>query len=460
MPAKPRRFIWYRIVLGVSLIAVFSSVSQARPRHSRLKPVTDRDFYDNGKPSEEMVVLGNLLFFDKELSGNRNISCATCHHPLAGTGDGLSLPVGEGAIGLGATRDTGSGPDAIHERVPRNAPPVFNLGARSFSRMFHDGRVEADPEQPSGFRSPAGDDLPLGLDNVLAVQAMFPVTSGTEMAGQSGENPIAFAAAAGMLAGPDGVWALLAQRLQSIPAYVDLFMSAFPAEIHDSFDISYVHAANAIAAFEAEAWRADNSAFDRYLRGDRDCLSGEQRKGMRLFYGKARCSECHSGVFQTDNEFHAIAMPQVGPGKGVGVDGHDDFGRELVTGSAGDRYRFRTPSLRNVVLTPPYGHGGAYSTLERIVRHHLKPVRSLHAYDPAEMMVPYREDLNAVDVLAHEESVRRNEVAAANELDPVHLRDREVNDLISFLHTLTDPASMDLRHDVPPAVPSGLPLYE
>ena len=142
------------------------------------------------------------------------------------------------------------------------------------------------------------------------------------------------------------------------------------------------------------------------------------------------------------------------------MDGHDDFGREQVTGNKEDRYRFRTPSLRNVALTPPYGHGGAYSTLEGIVGHHLKPVRSLHAYDPSEMMVPYREDLNAVDVLAHEDPVRRNEVAAANELDPVGLSDQEVNNLISFLHTLTDPASMDLRRDVPPAVPSGLPLYE
>ena len=101
------------------------------------RPVTDWDYYDNGRPDPLQVELGRLLFFDKLLSGNRNTSCATCHHSLTDTGDGLSLPVGEGGRGLGISRDTGSGLDAIHARVPRNAPPVFNLGAREFHRLFN-----------------------------------------------------------------------------------------------------------------------------------------------------------------------------------------------------------------------------------------------------------------------------------------------------------------------------------
>ena len=149
-------------------------------RHGRLPaPAMDADYYDQGSPDAARVELGRMLFFDKILSGNLNISCATCHHSLSGPGDGLSLPVGEGGTGLGVTRDTGTGADAVLERVPRNAPPVFNLGAAQFHRMFHDGRVETDPSQASGFASPAGPDLPHGLDNVLAVQAMFPVTSAT-----------------------------------------------------------------------------------------------------------------------------------------------------------------------------------------------------------------------------------------------------------------------------------------
>jgi cytochrome c peroxidase len=111
------------------------------------QPARDRDYYDRGAPSEAKVALGNLLYFDKILSGNGNISCATCHHPFGSTSDGLSLPVGEGGRGFGVARDTGAGSDAVPERVPRNSPHVFNLGAREFTRMFHDGRVETDPEE-------------------------------------------------------------------------------------------------------------------------------------------------------------------------------------------------------------------------------------------------------------------------------------------------------------------------
>ncbi|MGI9332699.1 MAG: cytochrome c peroxidase [Gammaproteobacteria bacterium] len=94
--------------------------------------------------------------FDKISSGNFNISRATCHHPPTGTGHGLSLPIGEGGSGLGVTRDTGAGAGAVYERVPRNSPPLFHLGAREFTRLFHDGRVEVDPTKSSGFEHQPG----------------------------------------------------------------------------------------------------------------------------------------------------------------------------------------------------------------------------------------------------------------------------------------------------------------
>ena len=429
------------------------------------RPASDRDFYDNGAPDTAKVELGKKLFFDKLLSGNRNTSCATCHHALTDTGDWLSLPVGEGGRGLGTTRDTGSGADAIHERVPRNAPPVFNLGARQFIRMFYDGRVELDPSQPSGYASPAGYDLPDGLDNVLAVQAMFPVTSPAEMAGQvgdkqSGEYTIADAAAEGNLAGPGGVWEQLAMRLQAVPEYVDLFVEVYP-EVNSDTDISYVHAANAIAAFEAFAWRATNSPFDRYLHGNRKAMSKTAIEGMKLFYGKAKCSTCHRGTFQTDQEFHAIGMPQIGPGKGDGVDGHDDFGRERVTFKLEDRYRFRTPTLRNVTLTGPWGHAGAYDSLEAVVRHHMNPEAALNSWDSSQVTLPSREDLDAIDFIVMDNPDRVTEIAAAvDELPRIRLKKREIRQLMDFLYALTDPASIDLRGDVPSQVPSGLPLAE
>lgn len=427
-------------------------------------PVSDADYRDDGSADPARVELGRLLFFDKILSGNLNISCATCHHPLAGTGDGLALPVGEGGRGLGVTRDTGHGDAAIGERVPRNAPPLFNLGAREFVRLFADGRVEEDPFEPAGFRTPAGDQLPDGLDSVLAAQAMFPVASGSEMAGQAGENEQADTAAQDRLAGPGGVWDLIARKLQAVPGYVALFQGAFPGQVVEPDDIDFVLAANAIAAYEASAWRSDNSPFDRYLRGELRALSREARLGMGLFYGEARCGTCHTGPFQTDHFFHAIAIPQIGPGKGdtqAGyTDGLDDFGRERVSGEPRDRFSFRTPPLRNVALTAPYGHSGAYDSLEAIVRHYIDPVAALHGYDTAQAVLPPRPDLDERDFALHRDPLRRAAIAAANEAIAVPLGERDVQNLLAFLHALTDPAAQDLRDAVPDAVPSGLPIRD
>jgi cytochrome c peroxidase len=450
-----------RPFIGPCSVIILALANAVTLHASELGPqpaaVSDSDYYDFGSPATARVELGRILFFDKILSGNLNISCASCHHALTGTGDGLSLPVGEGGAGLGGTRAAGTPEAGIHERVPRNAPPIFNLGAMEFTRLFHDGRVEPDPQLPWGFASPAGADLPVGLDNVLAVQAMFPVLSATEMAGQPGENAQADAAAAGS---PDLAWEHIAQKLRAIPAYEPLFMAAFPGEILSPADITYVHAANALATFEAHAWRFDQSPYDRYLRHDNRAMSAAALRGLRLFNGKGGCAQCHAGAFQTDHEFHAIAMPQIGPGKGDGVDGLDDFGRERVTGDPADRYRFRTPSLRNVALTAPYGHSGAYGTLAAVVRHHLDPIGSLHGYDPSQAALPSRPDLDALDFTLMLDPDRRNAIAAANELVPVWLNDHEIADLIEFLHALTDPAALDLRGDIPAWLPSSLPVAD
>ncbi len=419
-------------------------------------PVTDSDYYINENDNSAKVELGKFLFYDKILSGNKNISCATCHHALADTGDGLSLPVGEGGQGLGITRNTGKRRHKIHERVPRNAPPVFNLGAYEFAAMFYDGRVEIDPSFPSSCSTPAGDELPEGLDGILACQAMFPVTSPTEMAGQVGENKIANATANGNL---PKVWRLLEKRLRKNKQYVRLFKAAYP-EIRRNKDITFVHAANAIAAYEAVAFRADNSPFDQFLRGDRKALSKKAKKGMRLFYGKAECSTCHSGKFQTDQDFHAIAMPQIGPGKGHGDSGHEDFGREAVTEDEGDRFKFRTPSLRNIALTAPYGHDGAYDTLEAMVRHHLDSVNGIYNYDQDQVSLPSRKDLDRIDFLVQDNPALVEQIANASELSPIHLSEKQFQNLMAFLHALTDPNSLDLRKTVPKKVPSRLRLHD
>ncbi|MGB5775127.1 MAG: cytochrome c peroxidase [Sedimenticolaceae bacterium] len=449
---NPRKLDSVLLGLAVAFAFVFPCASTAV------------DFIDGGSENSEKVSLGQLLFFDKELSGNRNISCATCHHPLADTGDGLSLPVGEGGRGLGVMRDTGTGPEAIIERVPRNAPPIFALGSVDVTRMFWDGRIEEDLDFPSGFLSPAGDQLPHDLENIVAAQAMFPVTSPAEMAGAPGDvdvfgqlNEIAGPAEA---ADFTEIWERLAARLRSIPEYVELFKAAFPEEIDKDSDIRFSHAANAIAAFEISSWRADNTPFDRYERGERSALSLEAKRGMRLFFGKAGCDNCHSGNIFSDMAFHAIAMPQVGPGKGHGS-GPEDWGRGPISGDPSDNFKFRTPPLRSVELTAPFGHSGAYNILEEVVRHHLDPVASLYAYDCEQQPVlPSRDDLDEEDCEVMNSGALVASIADANELPPKALKDRQVAEILAFLRALTDPDSVDLRIDVPKSVPSGLSIVE
>ena len=140
------------------------------------------------KVSNKLTKLGKALTFDKILSGNKNISCITCHHPNTGSDDDRHLSVGEGAVGLGVDR---LHPDDVF--IPRNAPPLFNLHA--MADMFWDGRVNV---HNGVYDTPANAKLSpdmiavfnAGL-GVVGAQAMFPVTSRREMRGIMGTNELA-----------------------------------------------------------------------------------------------------------------------------------------------------------------------------------------------------------------------------------------------------------------------------
>ncbi len=399
------------------------------------------------EPGFDSVELGRFLFYDPILSGNKNISCATCHHPRLGTSDGLSLGIGEGGIGLGTDRTL----DAVNtpeQRIPRNSPGLWNLGAIEFTTFFHDGRLETDPSQVNGIRTPLGTHMRPGFQSALAAQAMFPVLSADEMAGHYSENDVSKAVRLGFLTQPGGAWDLIAARVAAVPEYRQRFDEITPGK-----EITFTDIANAIADFIAFEWRADNSPFDRAMRGEGE-LSEKATIGMSLFYGKAECSSCHSGWFQTDHQFHSIAMPQIGPGKAARFESHNrDDGRLRVTGRAEDTFAFRTPSLRNVTLTAPYGHNGAFARLEDMVRHHLDPVTSLKNYSIEMARLPDFPGSEDQNPMLDQKNV--DAIAESTSLPKITLTDQEIEALLSFLASLEHPAE---RLGVPDQVPSGLPI--
>lgn len=403
-----------------------------------------------------LVELGRMLFYDRLLSGNRDISCATCHHDLFATGDALSLPIGTGGIGLGPGRVKGEG----REFVPRNAPEIFNRGSREWTTMFWDSRVE---EINGHFFSPAGPDLPEGFSNVLEIQAMFPVTSRDELRGAVGDLDV-FGYPNELAAIPDndlpGIWQAIMMRLlgpdgaanPNVPSYMELFADAFPDVPFD--ELGFEHAAIAIGAYEAEAFTLLDSPWDRYLDGERGALTESAKRGAILFYGRAGCVRCHSGSLMTDQEHHNILIPQLGPGKAPSAP--EDRGRVEVTGYPLDRYRFRTPPLRNVAATGPWTHDGAYTTLEGVVRHHFNPVRSFLQYDASQLE---EEELQHTVSNSVFDLVRMLPTADPRVVAPRYIAPRDMNDLLAFLESLTSPSLDDLvERNLPDEVPSGLPV--
>ena len=185
-----------------------------------------------------LVRLGRALAFDKILSGNRDISCMTCHLASLGTGDARSLSIGQGGTGLGPDRVH---PDGIF--IPRNAPPAFNLHA--MKTLFWDGRVSRD--DAGLVHTPIGDKVTPKMTAVfefgaLSALPLFPVLNRAEMRAATGNELAAFRDDQ-----ETETWAALMKRLGAIPQYRVLFEAAYPAQKFD--DMTFAHASNAIAAY-------------------------------------------------------------------------------------------------------------------------------------------------------------------------------------------------------------------
>ena len=382
--------------------------------------------------------LGQALAFDKILSGNRDISCMTCHLPSLGTGDFRSLSIGQGATGLGATR---SHPQGLF--IPRNAPPLFNLHANK--PLFWDGRIFQD--DAGVFHTPAGLAITPDMQRVfefgtISILPLFPVLSREEMRAFAG-NELALISNAE----DNKVWQALMVRLGAIPEYRRMFEKAYPGQRFNN--MTFAHASNAIAGFFLSKLTFDNTPWDRFLAGDDQAMTPVQLQGAKNFMS-ARCSVCHNGGALTDNKFHNVAVIQFGPGQGDGDLKNDDFGRMRVTGNSAERYAFRTPPLRNVELTAPYGHNGAFFSLREFVAHYSESDKKLREFDIGQL-----EDVLEFTVLPTFEQILLTRDPL---LSGVVFPNQVIDEVTEFMKALTDPRARNLSGVMPTRVPSGLTI--
>jgi len=357
-------------------------------------------------PRQERIALGRLLFFDPILSGEKDVACGTCHHPDFAFADRRQFGAGVSGRGLGPERVLSSSsipPHAPMDFAPRNTPTCFNTGFNL---------------DESGVPSHEGLQFWDGRAASLEEQATKPIASRVEMAGDAYFEE-------------DALDSVLA-RLREIPEYEALFANAFPqvaARGTSAVDSSTY--ARSIAAYERELVTR-HSPYDRYVDGDDDALSALQKQGLELFFTKARCGECHSGPMFTDFDFVVQGVLQEGPGKNV-IPG-DDTGRMEHTGNPDDMFAFRTPSLRNVELTPPYMHDGVMHTLDEVVRFYNDGAQPRRTEPECETRMD------------------------ARLLEPLGLTEDEIRAVVSFLEALTDPGTRldPMLITVPETVPSGL----
>jgi len=387
------------LVCGLIAASCVSESPSALPRQPdlvqrySLEVVPPMQHPQDNLPDARRVELGRLIFFDPIQSGGRDVACATCHLPRFGFTDGRDLPAGPSGVGFGPDRVL---TDATIPFEGRNSPTIINAGFNRFGAehtadgfLFWDGRKRR-------------------LENLVTL----PQLELSEMRGRHYRIE-------------DALDTVLT-RLRSIAEYENLFRSAFPAraaEIVSGRRASAIDSASlamALAQF-VRSVSGTNSPYDRFVAGDANALDAAQQRGLVLFHEKGGCVRCHSGPLFSDFLFHVVGAKQRGPGfQGTP---HDDLGRWAVTRLDADRYKFRTPSLRNVARTSPYTHSGGYATLREMVEF----------FNRGGGDHPFVE-------------------ARRIELTPRHLTSGEIDDLIAFLHSLTDVPEIQ----VPGRLPSGL----
>ena len=275
---------------------------------------TEVPFPADNPPSLAKEELGRSLFWDPITSGEKDVACATCHHPARGFADGIDLPIGVGGVGFAEDRLVG-----YTGFVGRNSPSVINT---AFNGINRDGFV--DPTQGEMF-----------WDNrarSLETQATMPMHSFTEMRGNAYSE--------------DATLDSIVARIAAIPAYRQMFADAFGNGRVDVENIS-----KAIATYERSIV-ANNSPFDDYMRGDLNALDQRQIRGMQTFL-QVGCANCHNGPMLSDFDLHVLGVRE---------------NQKLTAPDAGDgNFAFRTPTLRNLAFTAPYMHNGEFDNLQQVL---------------------------------------------------------------------------------------------
>jgi cytochrome c peroxidase len=398
------------------------------------------------KLDNQLVDLGRLLFFDTVGGLNNDNNCSGCHSPKNGFGDSQSIAIGIDNNGI-------VGPDRAGPRNQRRTPMVINTAF--FPNLMWNSRFAAlshDPfDNSAGFQFPLPEGLALSYQpHLLVAQAFIPPTERVEVAGFAfpGDN--------------FDIRTEVLKRINNVPEYRKRFGKIFPS-VRDGGPISFDMFGLAIAEFEFSLVFAD-APIDQFARGQENALSDEQKRGALLFFGKARCVECHkvsgsSNEMFSDFSQHVIGVPQIAPAVGnVPFDGpaqNEDFGLEQVTGNSLDRYKFRTSPLRNVALQPAFFHNGAFTRLEDAIRHHLDVFASARHYNPGAAgvdpdlmapMGPIEPLLTRVDPIL---------------INPIQLTDDEFQQLVDFVRNgLLDRRATPevLKRQIPKSVPSGFPV--
>ena len=368
--------VLFVLAAGVMTIVAVAgrSTTAAQARLAALPPAPTAPADNPSTP--ERVALGRLLFWDPILSGQKDVACATCHHPGFGYSDGLDLSIGANGVGLGPAR--AFVPGHASRPVKRNSQTVLNVAFNGLTAgndsipavapMFWDLRVRS-----------------------LEAQALEPIKAVDEMRGATYAEDRAVPA--------------VVSRLNAIAEYRRLFARAFGG----SKPVTDANLGRALAAFQRTLVVA-NTPFDRYMRGDTTALSPEQVRGMERFQSIG-CINCHSGPMLSDFATHVLAVP-------------DSTKLPESDSGVNKTYAFRTPSLRNLGATAPYMHNGAFVTLPDVVDFYRRisrgggrrgggGARGLNAQVSRDQIDPLSRQLN--------------------------MRGRGQQDLIAFLRALDDP---------------------